>query len=85
MSPNRYAFISGANVVVQVIIGDLDADMIAKMLTTYRVFFGAESVVEIKDETIAVWIGGSYDSTSGVFSPPPSPEPEVVPEEIVPE
>lgn len=81
MSPNRYAFINGVGVVVQLIVGDLDASAQEEMLATYRVFFGAETIVGIADETTAVWIGGSYDSTSGVFSPPPSPEPEVVPEE----
>lgn len=83
MLRKRYVFLSSSNVVVQVIVGDLDANQVASFLATYRGFFGAESVVEITDEETAIWIGGSYDATSGEFSPPPSPEPEVIVEETM--
>ena len=79
----RYAFISAEGIVVQLIVGTLDESKLGRLLADYRILFGAESVVEVGDETTAVWIGGSYDATSGVFSPPPSPEPEVIVEETM--
>jgi hypothetical protein len=79
----RYAFISSEDTVVQVIVGALNAAQVERLLADYRILFGATSVLQITDAEASVWIGGSYDSTSGVFSPPPSPEPE--PEPIVEE
>lgn len=79
MSRNRYVFISESGVVVQVIAGNLDAAHVVAFLNHYRDAFGAASVFEVTDAEVAIWIGGPYDSTSGVFSPPPSPEPEAEP------
>jgi hypothetical protein len=79
----RYAFMSAEGIVVQLIVGALDESKLGRLLKDYRTLFGAESAVGVEDEATSVWIGGSYDSTSGVFSPPPSPEPE--PEPIVEE
>jgi hypothetical protein len=84
MSDNRYAFISGDGVVAQVIVGALNAQQQQQFLRDYSVLFGATQIVTVDDET-TVWIGGSYDPDSGVFSPPPTPEPEAVIEEIIPE
>jgi hypothetical protein len=80
----RYAFINQDGVVVNVIEGVLSEYETSRLLADYRVLFGAASFVVVAPD-VPVWSGGPYDSTSGVFSPPPSPEPEVVPEEIVPE
>ena len=79
--PNA-VFISANRVVVNVLTGDIDEETRDSLLAQYRIIFGAEECVMV-DDSVPVWIGGSYDSTSGVFSPPPSPEPE--PEPIVEE
>ena len=87
-----YAFINADGIVVQAITGSLDETQLARFLEDQRALFGAESFVIVGDDRV-VWIGGSYDSDSGVFSPPPSPEPEpivvdapiVLVEEILPE
>jgi hypothetical protein len=72
-----YAFINHEGLVVNQIVGDLSEAQLARFLADQRALFGAESFVIVGDDR-AVWIGGSYDSDSGVFSPPPSPEPEIV-------
>ena len=79
-----YAFVNADGVVVQTIIGDLSEAQLARFLADQGALFGATSFVIVDDDR-AVWIGGSYDSDSGVFSPPPTPEPEAVIEEILPE
>ena len=76
----RHVFINAQGVVVNAIEGILSIDEKERFLRDYRILFGATSVVEV-DSAAMIWIGGSYDSTSGEFSPPPSPEPE--PEPIV--
>lgn len=79
---NRVAFIDQSGIVRQLIVGDpTESDLLA-LLADYRVLFGATTFVVVASD-VPVWIGGSYDSTSGVFSPPPTPEPE--PEPIVEE
>jgi hypothetical protein len=79
----RKAVFIGANrVVVNVLRGDIDEETRDSLIAQYRIIYGAEQCVMV-DDSVPVWIGGSYDSTSGVFSPPPSPEPE--PEPIVEE
>lgn len=77
-----YAFINADGIVVQSITGSLDENQLARFLSDQRALFGAESFVIVDDDR-TVWIGGSYDASSGTFSPPPSPEPEPVIEEIV--
>ena len=69
---HRYAFIDANGVVVQVIVGELDATAQARFLSDYRILFGAEQIIEVDADT-AVWIGGTY--TGGVFAEPPQPEP----------
>lgn len=71
----HYAFINDAGVVVQLICGKLTESQLNLFLRDYRGLFGATSFVEV-DDTVLVWIGGTYDPESGEFSPPPSPEPE---------
>ena len=77
----RYAFINANGIVVQVIVGNLNAQQQAQFLSDYSVIFGAAAIVAVGDET-SVWIGGSY--TDGTFTAPPEPEPvpEVLPEPL---
>jgi hypothetical protein len=73
----RYAFIGPENEVRQVIAGALYPEQLAQFERDYAVIFGATSVVEIGDDAISVWIGGTYTPEAG-FTPPPSPEPEPI-------
>lgn len=75
------AFLDRDNRVVNLLVGELTQDERARFVELYQ-YLGAHSALSV-DAGVTVWIGGSYDSTSGVFSPPPSPEPE--PEPIVEE
>ena len=79
-----YAFISADGVVVNLIVGALSPIEEERFLADYRALFGATSFVVVASE-VPVWIGGSYDSDSGTFTPPPTPEPEAVIEEMIPE
>jgi hypothetical protein len=72
-----YAFVNADKIVVQSITGSLDENQLARFLEDQRALFGADSFVIVGDDR-TVWIGGSYDSDSGVFSPPPSTEPEPI-------
>ena len=68
-----YAFVNGDGVVVQVISAlVLTDDEQQRLLRDYEIIFGARAIVRVDDD-VRVWIGGSYDATSGVFSPPPPP------------
>jgi hypothetical protein len=78
----RYVFIDADGVIVNVIEGVLSEYEASRLLADYRVLFGATSFIVVAPD-VMVWSGGSYDATSGVFSPPPTPEPE--PEPIVEE
>jgi hypothetical protein len=87
----KYAFINAEGVVVNIISGALDESQLAQFLRDYAILFGAVNFVGVEDDA-PVWIGGSYDSDSGIFTPPPIPEPEVIVaktvaviEEILPE
>ena len=77
----RYAFINADGIVVQVIVGNLNAQQQAQFLSDYSAIFGATQIVAVGDDT-SVWIGGSY--TDGTFTAPPEPEPvpEVLPEPL---
>ena len=77
----RYAFINANGIVVQVIVGNLNAQQQAQFLSDYSAIFGATQIVAVGDDT-SVWIGGSY--TDGTFTAPPEPEPvpEVLPEPL---
>lgn len=79
---SRFAFINAEGIVAQIIIGELDEIQRAQFLRDYFALFGAREIVSVEPE-VAVWIGGSYDASSGAFSPPPIVEPEQLPEEIV--
>ena len=68
----QYAFINAESIVVQLIVGQLNAAMQATFLGEYSKTFGAVAVIEVPAET-SVYIGGSY--TDGIFNPPPVPEP----------
>lgn len=69
----KNVFINGQGVVVQAISGPLSSEDLALFLRDYAKIFSAEKVIAV-DESTSLWIGGSYDATSGVFSPPPQPE-----------
>jgi hypothetical protein len=71
----QYAFINSESIVVQLIVGQLNAAMQATFLGEYSKTFGAVAILEVPADT-AVYIGGSY--TDGEFLPPPAPEPEPV-------
>jgi len=87
-----YVFVNEDGLVVNQIVGDLSEAQLARFLADQRALFGATSSVIVDDDRV-VWIGGSYDSDSGVFTPPPTPEPEPIAvdapieviEEILPE
>lgn len=73
----RYAFINAENEVRQVIVGAVSPDQLAQFERDYAVIFGTTAVVEINDDSIPVWIGGSYTPDAG-FTPPPAPQPEII-------
>ena len=84
----RYAFITHESGVRQVIRGSLSADELALIARDYHAVFGTSSVVKIDDDSVRVWIGGTYTPDEGFLPPPPPPEPEIVegtPEEIIEE
>jgi len=72
----NYAFINADGIVVQVISGVLNAQQQAQFLRDYSTLFGAVAIIEV-DESMRVWIGGTYNKTDNRFSPPPPP-PEVI-------
>jgi hypothetical protein len=82
MYPSKHVYLNARDVVVQIISGAVDGFAHDALLADYGKLYGATRCVRVEDDR-PIWIGGSYDSTSGVFSPPPSPEPE--PEPIVEE
>jgi hypothetical protein len=73
----RYAFIDSNGIVVNLIVGALAPIEQQRLLADYRVLFGAVEIVAV-DDGVGVWIGGSYDASSGAFTPPPTPEPEPI-------
>jgi hypothetical protein len=73
----RYAFIDSNGIVVNLIVGALSPIEQQRFLADYRVLFGAIQIVAV-DDGVGVWIGGSYDASSGAFTPPPTPEPEPI-------
>ena len=78
----RHAYLDASNLVVQIIAGGVDGSAHDSLLVVYANLFGATRCVRVEDDR-PIWIGGSYDPDSGIFTPPPSPEPEPVVEEIV--
>lgn len=65
MSHKRYAFINSDGIVVQVIIGTLDAAAQAQFLRDYAALFGAVAIIEVYADT-PVWIGGTYADGSSI-------------------
>ena len=83
----KVAFINPDRVVVQIISGELDENMRAAFLRDYSVLFGATNAIEITDDEVRVWIGGTYNDVEGFLPPTPPPVPEIVEgtsEELVP-
>ena len=60
------------------IVGVLNDEQLDALLRDYRILFGAERVLTIADESIAIYSGGRYDEVEGFLPPPPQPEPEIV-------
>jgi len=82
----RYAFIDSVNLVVNVIVGTLNASQQAQFLNDYYTLFGAVAILEVP-EGVSVWIGGVYDSEEGYLppaepEPAPEPQPEPQPEPL---
>lgn len=73
-------FLNSENIIVQMISGLLDDQSKKAFLRDYGMIYHAVSILEVDDST-RVWIGGTYDPSSGEFLPPPSPEPELMIEE----
>jgi hypothetical protein len=78
MSRKRYAFINSDRIVAQVIVGSLNQTQLAQFERDYAVIFGAISTIEIADDAVPVWIGGTYTPEEGFLPPPPPPEPEII-------
>jgi hypothetical protein len=72
---SRYVYFDAQGVIVNVIIGDFTLEEEALFFAQHRDSFGAAGFVQVGTDVRPI-IGGSYDATSGEFSPPPSPEPE---------
>jgi hypothetical protein len=65
----RHAYLNADGIVVQVIDGAVDGFAHDALLRDYGVLFGAVRCVRVESD-VAIWIGGTYDSTVG-FAPPP--------------
>lgn len=76
----NYAFLNADSTVTQVISGLLNEQQQAQFLRDYAVPFQAVAVIEVA-EAVRVWIGGTYDATTGEFLPPPAPPSEPTPTE----
>jgi len=74
----RYAFTNAEGRVVQAISGSLNESQRAQFLRDYAILFGATSAIELADDAVRVWIGGTYTPEEGFLPPPPPPEPEVI-------
>ena len=74
----RYAFIDRDNLVAQVIVGSLNRTQLAQFERDYAAIFGATKAIEIADDAVPVWIGGTYTLEEGFLPPPPPPAPEVI-------
>jgi hypothetical protein len=60
-------FVNASNVVVQIIVGELDANQQAVFLRDYAILFGATALVTTDQ---SVWISGTYNPTDNTFNPP---------------
>ena len=66
---SKHAYLNSKDLVVQVIAGAVDGAAHDALLRDYGVLFGAVRCVRVESD-VAIWIGGTYDSTVG-FAPPP--------------
>jgi len=75
----RIAFIDENNTVQNVIVatGMSEATKQAFLDENHRLF-GSVWMLEIDDDSVPIWSGGTYDNERG-FQPPPTPEPEPEP------
>lgn len=64
----RFAFVNADGIVVNFIVGDLDEQQQAQFLRDYGILFGATQIILV-DVDQTVWIGGTYDESTGEFSP----------------
>jgi hypothetical protein len=64
-------FVNASNVVVQIIVGELDASQQVVFLRDYAILFGATALVTTDR---SVWIGGTYNPTDNTFTTPTPPE-----------
>jgi hypothetical protein len=74
----RYVFVTPEGITRQVISGSLSRAQVSQFERDYAILFGTTSVVEVGDESVFVWIGGTYTPDEGFLPPPPPPEPEIV-------
>ena len=73
MSVKGFAFVNCDMTVIQAVSGDLNAAQLAQLEHDYAGLFGAEFSIPV-GEDVTVWIDGTYDPDTGIFSPPPTPE-----------
>lgn len=72
-TPSRYVYYDAQGVIVNIIVADLTIEEEALFFAQHQDAFGAVGFVQVGTDHRPM-IGGSYDATSGVFSPPPQPE-----------
>ena len=85
----RLAFIGDENRVMNVIVATgMDEATKAIFIDEAHRAYGAVWAVEVEDDNVAIWIGGTYSNDEGFLPPPPAPQPEIIEgtsEEIVAE
>jgi hypothetical protein len=75
----RIAFLSAEGLVRNVIVSaNVDERSKTLFLDQARAVSDATSAIEIADDAVRVWIGGTYTPEEGFLPPPPPPEPEIV-------
>jgi hypothetical protein len=75
----RIAFVSDDGLVRNVIVAaSVDERTKTIFLDQARAVSDATNAIEITDDEVRVWIGGTYTPEEGFLPPPPPPEPEIV-------
>ena len=69
----NYAFIDGTGLVLNIIVGPIDAEQHQRFLDDQYAICGAVAMLEVPDGATA-WIGGRYDSAEGFLPPEPPAE-----------